>query len=94
MSDFTTKQGDPAAHAQDGEWLEPTTNPFGHGCCDCGLYHQVEFKVVDKRGKEIKGARLQMRWSRDRMETFRLRNFIKMLEESNKILEDEPKVKT
>lgn len=31
----------------DGEWIEPTPQ-FGHklACCDCGLIHTVNFRVV------------------------------------------------
>ena len=32
---------------QDGEWIEPTPQ-IGHkmSCCDCGLVHTVNFRVV------------------------------------------------
>lgn len=30
---------------EDGEWFEPTENPFIHGCCDCGLAHRIEYLV-------------------------------------------------
>lgn len=73
MKRFKTKKGADAAHARDGEWLQPTINPFGHGCCDCGLFHQVEVRVVDKKGKVIDGAEIQMKWSVDLEETLRLR---------------------
>lgn len=29
------------------EWFCPTENPFLHACCDCGLSHAVEFKVIE-----------------------------------------------
>jgi hypothetical protein len=72
--EFNTKEGDKAVHAHDNDWLQPSANPFGHGCCDCGLYHQVTYRIVDKKGREIKGAVLQMRWSQDRVETARLKH--------------------
>jgi hypothetical protein len=42
---------------EDGEWYEPTENPFIHGCCDCGLAHRVEFT--------IEGTAVSFRYSRD-----------------------------
>lgn len=32
----------------DGEWVEPTPQT-GHqmACCDCGLVHKIDFRVVD-----------------------------------------------
>lgn len=71
---FITENGEAATHALNGEWLEPSVNPFGHGCCDCGLFHQVEYRVVDSKGKEISGAVLQMKWNRDQGETISLRS--------------------
>lgn len=71
---FITESGEAAAHALDGEWLEPSANPFGHGCCDCGLFHQVEYRVVNYAGKDIADAKIQMRWSRDEGETISLRS--------------------
>jgi hypothetical protein len=71
--DFITDSGSKAVHAKESDWLEPSVNPFGHGCCDCGLFHQVEYQVVDKNGVLIPDARIQMRWSRDHIETNRLR---------------------
>lgn len=79
---FQTKDGDPAAHAHDGDWLQPTVNPFGHGCCDCGLYHSVEWRLVDGSGEPFNLAglvdmfgdiALQLRFTRDEGETARLR---------------------
>jgi hypothetical protein len=32
--------------AQDSTWYR-VTNPFGHGCCDCGLWHDIAWKVED-----------------------------------------------
>jgi len=30
---------------QDGEWIEPKAG-YRMACCDCGLVHRVEFRVV------------------------------------------------
>jgi hypothetical protein len=38
--------------AKDNEWLHPKQKGFLMGCCDCGLVHKVDFRVVvDKKGK-------------------------------------------
>lgn len=42
---------------EDGQWFEPTENPFIHGCCDCGLAHRIEYLIE-------KGA-LSFRFYRD-----------------------------
>lgn len=76
--DFITTQGETALQAVDGgeEWFVPAGNPFGHGCCDCGLFHQVEFCLVDDQGNEQPlpaGVSLALRFTRDEKETRRLR---------------------
>lgn len=30
----------------DGDWIRPVRKGFKLGCCDCGLVHTVNFKVV------------------------------------------------
>lgn len=84
---FLTRQGDPAAQAHDGDWLQPTVNPFGHGCCDCSLFHSVEWRLVNDNGEVHdvdflsmaagpgygNGINLQLRFIRDEGETVRLR---------------------
>lgn len=49
----------------DGEWVE--TNAFDSliVCCDCGLSHRLQFKLVD--------GKLYERWTRDPAETRRQR---------------------
>jgi hypothetical protein len=32
---------------EDGEWVEPRAKNFRLGCCDCGLVHRVDFRVID-----------------------------------------------
>lgn len=74
---FVTGKGDQAAHALDGEWIQLEGSPFGHGCCDCGLFHVVNYRIIDDSGEEVlnKGLHLQMQWGRDQGETERLRQF-------------------
>jgi hypothetical protein len=32
-----------------GEWTRPRMRNFREQCCDCGLIHRLDFKVVDGR---------------------------------------------
>lgn len=78
--EFETREGEVAAQAHNDEWLEPTMNPFGHGCCDCGLYHIVEWRLVDAAGNVVhdghmKRFNLQLKFTRDEGETARLREY-------------------
>lgn len=73
---FITRDGDVAVQGEDGGWYQPTTNPFGHGCCSCGLYHQVEFALIDEAGNPVplpEGTAVALRFTRDEEETQRLR---------------------
>jgi hypothetical protein len=74
--DLRTTTGQPIVHMkdakQDERFVAMTENPFLHGCCDCGLFHRVEYKVVDGGGFELElkeGVKLALRFSRDDMET-------------------------
>jgi hypothetical protein len=49
----------------DGEWLEPARKGFRLACCDCGLVHAVDFRLVPRGG----GKAIQMRFRRDRRAT-------------------------
>jgi Zn-finger protein len=34
-----------------GEWVQPVRKGYKLRCCDCGLVHRMDFRVVvDKRG--------------------------------------------
>lgn len=35
--------------ARDGEWLQPVRQGYRLACCDCGLVHRVDFRVVRGR---------------------------------------------
>ena len=81
MSNFITKEGHPAIQGEDGgPWFVPTVNPFGHGCCQCSLFHAVEYALVDGDGEVVEmapGVRLALRFTTDHEETKRLREFKK-----------------
>ncbi len=51
-----------------GEWIEPTLI-HSLGCCDCGLVHRVQFKVVN--------GRVQFRVWRDKRATAATRRWKK-----------------
>lgn len=39
---------------QAGEWVQPTRKGYLMQCCDCGLVHSLDFKLVrDGRGSFI-----------------------------------------
>ncbi len=39
----------------DGEWIRPVRRGYKLGCCDCGLVHRINFKLVPYgSGKKIK----------------------------------------
>jgi hypothetical protein len=64
---------------KDGEWV-PATELMG--CCDCGLVHQMEYKLVDEYGVDVSNlidVRLMIRSIRDRELTQKARetkNFV------------------
>lgn len=34
---------------QDGDWIRPQMRRYRLKCCDCGLIHVLDFKIVGKR---------------------------------------------
>lgn len=44
-----------------GEWIEPIKRGYKMGCCDCGLVHTINFRIVD--------GQVQMQLFRDRRAT-------------------------
>lgn len=53
----------------DGEWFTPSKRGFKEQCCDCGLVHKVDFRVVDNQ--------IQFRCSRDERSTAAVRRAFK-----------------
>lgn len=51
-------------HLRDGEWVK-SGDYTHHECCDCGLVHKYEYKLVD--------GVLYERWIRDPRETRKAR---------------------
>ena len=34
-----------------GEWTRPHMRNFREQCCDCGLIHRLDFRIVDAKGR-------------------------------------------
>jgi hypothetical protein len=34
---------------KDGEWVQPKMKGYLMGCCDCGLVHRLDFRVVESK---------------------------------------------
>jgi hypothetical protein len=51
-----------------GEWTRPRMQNFREQCCDCGLIHRLDFRIVDER-KGVRagrrGLRIEFRTRRD-----------------------------
>lgn len=56
-----------------GEWVQPIRKGYKLACCDCGLVHRVNFKIV-KRGKINK---IQFQAFRDEKASASLRRGVK-----------------
>jgi hypothetical protein len=51
-----------------GEWTRPRMTDFREQCCDCGLIHRLDFRVVDVRNgvtARQRGLRVEFRTRRD-----------------------------
>jgi len=56
------------------EWQMPIMKKYKMACCDCGLVHNMDFKVIDNETqKPIKNARVLMRGTRNNKLTKQLR---------------------
>lgn len=61
------------------EWQMPVMDNYRMGCCDCGLVHNIDFKVIDENDheKEIKGVRVIIRARRNNRSTAQIRKYLK-----------------
>lgn len=50
---------------QDGEWVQPKRKGYRMRCCDCGLVHTMDFRLV----KYGNGRKIQFRATRDQRAT-------------------------
>ena len=51
----------------DGEWVWPVRNGFKLACCDCGLVHEMDFRVLNRH--------IEYRVKRDNRATGQLRRW-------------------
>jgi hypothetical protein len=40
-----------------GEWTRPRMRDFREQCCDCGLIHRLDFRIVDAKGRSRPSSR-------------------------------------
>ena len=38
---------------QEGEWVQPARKGYKFRCCDCGLVHNLDFRIVGNKRKFI-----------------------------------------
>jgi hypothetical protein len=57
-----------------GEWTRPRMQNFREQCCDCGLIHRLDFRIVD--------GRLEFRTRRDDRATAAARRTFKFSSDS------------
>lgn len=58
--------------ATDGEWMTPRRRGFMLGCCDCGLMHRLDFKLITMPNH---GKKIQFRAFRHVMATAQIRRY-------------------
>ena len=59
----------------DGEWIVVPKRGYKEQCCDCGLVHRMNFKILDGRihiqtfrdPRATNGARKQFRFTKDEL---------------------------
>ena len=56
----------------DGEWTYPVRKGFKLACCDCGLVHNVDFRLVGDKKKQI-----HLRMKRNGRSTGQIRRHMK-----------------
>ena len=44
----------------EGEWIKPLMNDYRIICCDCGLVHSFNFRIVDTNGNQVDGLNVQI----------------------------------
>lgn len=54
-----------------GEWVQPVKKGYKLACCDCGLVHAVNFRIIKYAGG--KRAKVQLQAFRDERATKALR---------------------
>lgn len=44
----------------DNRWVYPRHNGFRSACCDCGLVHSIDFRIVDGPRKGMKSVKFRV----------------------------------
>lgn len=57
----------PYEQTKENEWIQPVSRGYKMACCDCGLVHDLDFRV--------KGGRAQFRVRRNNRSTGQLRRW-------------------
>ena len=55
-----------------GEWVRPQRRGYKFACCDCGLVHRLDFRLI----RENQGKRVEFRAFRDNRATGQIRRHI------------------
>lgn len=58
-----------------GEWIQPVPRGYRMSCCDCGLVHRIDFRVIKWAGG--KRTKAQFRVFRDNRSTAMVRRHMK-----------------
>lgn len=77
---------------KDGEWFKPTLINHKMACCDCGLVHNMTFRIVDENGKQIKGAKVLIKPVRSEVDTRWRKGQMEIQKSLTKYFKDAPKV--
>ncbi len=40
---------------EEGEWVQPVMKGYKFACCDCGLVHRMDSRIVDDIGEVMDG---------------------------------------
>jgi len=46
---------------KNGEWIQPVKRGYLMKCCDCGLVHKIDFRIIKGIRKGRKIERVQLR---------------------------------
>ena len=70
------------APTEEDEWVQPTMKDFKFACCDCGLVHDVDFRIA--RG------RVQLRMRRNNRSTGQVRRHKRKIEQEDRLTVPSP----
>lgn len=68
--------------AYDGVWIQPVRAGWQMACCDCGLVHDVSFRILN--------GRIQLKAYRNKKSTYNRRRTKKILNSLKKIKNKKP----